>query len=105
MYYNYKNSPKGQRAVALGYDEKKDIAPKIVASGKGVIAEQIIEIAKINNIPIHQDADLAQVLSLLEINAYIPMEVYGTVAQILSYIYKQNNLAKQNKVKNNEKSN
>ena len=97
--YNYKNFQKEQKAVALGYDDKKDIAPKILASGNGIIAEQIVNIAKSNNIPIHQDADLVQTLSLLEIDAYIPLEVYGVVAEILSYIYKQNNLARQNKLK------
>jgi flagellar biosynthesis protein len=97
--YNYKNFQKGQKAVALGYEDKKDIAPKILATGNGAIAQQIFNIAKSNNIPIHQDADLVQILSVLEIDSYIPLEVYGAVAEILSYIYKQNNLAKQNKLK------
>ena len=42
----------------------------------------------------HYDADLVEILSLLEIDSYIPLEVYGVVAEILSYIYKQNTLAK-----------
>lgn len=99
MIYNYNNFQKGQKAIALGYDNTKDIAPKILATGNGVIAQEIINIAKSHNIPIHQDADLAQILSVLEIDSYIPLEVYGAVAEILSYIYKQNNLAKQNKLK------
>ena len=90
----YNNFQKGKKAIALGYDEKKDHAPKIVATGKGVIAEQIINIATSNNIPMHYDADLVEILSLLEIDSYIPLEVYGVVAEILSYIYKQNTLAK-----------
>jgi len=94
MIYSYNNFQKGKKAVALGYNAQKDEAPKVVAVGKGVIAEQIIKIAESNNIPLHYDADLVEVLSLLEIDSYIPLEVYGIVAEILSYIYKQNNLAK-----------
>ena len=94
MVYHYNNFQKGKKAVALGYDSTKDDAPKVIATGKGVIADQIINIAKSNNIPLHYDADLVEILSLLEIDAYIPLEVYGIVAEILSYIYKQNTLAK-----------
>ena len=97
--YNYRNFQKGQKAVALGFDEKKDSAPKVIASGAGFIAEQIIEIARENNIPVHKDAELAQVLSVLEIDSYIPIEVYGTVARILSYIYEQNRQAKLKRMK------
>jgi len=97
--YNYSNFQKGQKAVALGYDDKEDIAPKVVASGSGLIAEQIINIARENNIPIYQDAELAQILSVLEISEYIPVEVYSAVAEILSYIYQQDYIAKQKKLK------
>lgn len=97
--YNYRNFQKGQKAVALGFNEKKDSAPKVIASGAGLIAEQIIEIARENNIPVHKDAELAQVLSVLEIDSYIPIEVYGTVAKILSYIYEQNRQAKLKRMK------
>jgi flagellar biosynthesis protein len=97
--YNYSNFQKGQKAVALGYNEKVDTAPKVLATGSGVIAEQIIEIAKTNNIPIHKDSDLAQILSVLEINSYIPIEVYESVAKILTYIYKQNKITKMKKLK------
>jgi flagellar biosynthesis protein len=97
--YNYRNFQKGQKAVALGFNEKEDSAPKVLASGAGFMAEQIIDIAKENNIPVHRDGDLAQILSVLEIDSYIPIEVYGTVAKILSYIYEQNRIAKLRKMK------
>lgn len=83
-------------AIALGYNAAKDEAPKIVAKGKGEIAEQIIAIAKKNNILIHEDKELTQLLSLLEVNSHIPFEAYTAVAEILSYLYKCNkNLGKQ----------
>lgn len=95
MYSNYSNLSQGKKAVALGYDEQIDTAPKVLASGSDLIAEHILEIAKANNIPIHQDADLVKILSVLEINAYIPLKVYEVVAKIISYIY-----AKDHKNKN-----
>jgi flagellar biosynthesis protein len=66
--YNYKNFQKNQKAVALGYEKNQDYAPKVLASGKGMVAEKIIELAKENNIPLHRDADLVEILSVLEIN-------------------------------------
>jgi flagellar biosynthesis protein len=98
--YNYSNFKKNQKAVALGYDEKKDNAPKVLASGKGLIAEKIIEIARDNNIPMHRDADLVEILSLLEIDESIPIEVYSVVAKIFTFIYEQNTQKKLNKLKN-----
>lgn len=97
--YNYSNFKKNQKAVALGYDEKKDNAPKVLASGKGLIAEKIIEIARDNNIPMHRNADLVEILSLLEIDESIPIEVYSVVAKIFTYIYEQNQQKKLNKLK------
>ena len=98
--YNYSNLGKNQKAVALSYDKKKDDAPKVLASGKGVIAEKIIEIARDNNVPMHKDADLVEILSLLDINESIPIEVYSVVAKIFTYIYEQDKEKKLNKLKN-----
>ncbi len=72
-------------AVALEYDPK-DEAPKIIATGKGVLAERIIERAKEANVPIHQDEKLTQTLSKLEIGDMIPQELYGAVAEVLVFV-------------------
>lgn len=85
MYYKY-SKPK-PTAVSLTYDREKDKAPRISATGKGELAKQIIKLAKQHNIPIHEDKDLVAVLSLLEVNTFIPVEVYAIVAKILSHIY------------------
>jgi flagellar biosynthesis protein len=77
-------------AVALQYDKQKDMAPRVVASGQGTIAEQIIAIAKQHNIELHKDAELAQILSVLDIDSVIPVEAYAAVAEILAYIYRTN---------------
>ena len=77
-------------AVALGYDQAKDNAPKVLAKGQGEIADKIIEIAQANNIEIRSDADLLQILKAVDINQEIPLEAFAAVAEIISYIYQQN---------------
>ena len=72
-------------AVALSY-EAGDRAPKILATGKGYVAEKIIEAAKEENVPVHKDEKLAATLSKLEIGDYIPKELYGVVAEILVFV-------------------
>jgi len=89
------DNPKDKLAVALEYEKTRDKAPRIVASGQGFIAEQIIEVAKKHNIEIHKDAPLAEILSVLEIDSVIPVEAYAAVAEILSYVYKTNRQLKE----------
>lgn len=72
-------------AVALSYEDG-DQAPKILATGKGYVAEKIIEAAKEENVPVHKDEKLADTLSKLEIGDYIPKELYGVVAEILVFV-------------------
>ena len=72
-------------AVALSYEEG-DQAPKILATGQGYVADNIIEVAKEENVPVHKDEKLADTLSKLEIGDYIPKELYGVVAEILVFV-------------------
>lgn len=81
-----KDKDKVKTAVALAYDPNEDGAPKVIASGKGILAEKIIEQAKDNKIPVHQDDKLAQTLSKLEIGEMIPPELYEVVAEILVFV-------------------
>ena len=78
-------------AVALGYDPAKHNAPTVLAKGQGQIAERIIQIALDEGIEIHQDADLIQILKAVDIDSEIPLEAFGAVAEIISYIYQANN--------------
>ena len=73
-------------AVALAYDPNEDGAPRVIASGKGALAEKIIEQAKDNKIPVHEDDKLADTLSKLEIGEMIPPELYEVVAEILVFV-------------------
>ncbi len=86
-YYTKNNRYKTQTAVALGYKQKVDAAPRVLATGKGSIAEKILEIAAQENIPIHQDEELADILGMLETNSLIPIDVYAAIAKILGHIY------------------
>jgi flagellar biosynthesis protein len=81
-------------AVALKYERSKDPAPRVVAKGKGAIAEQIIKVAELNGVTIRQDADLAEILEKLDIDTIIPLEAYAAVAEILNYVYQSNSKAK-----------
>lgn len=74
-----------KQAIALEYDPSKD-APTVVASGRGVLAERIIEKAKESDVPVHRDDKLADTLSRLEIGEMIPPELYEVVAEILVFV-------------------
>ncbi len=76
---------KVKTAVALSYDPDDD-APKVVASGKGALAERIIEKAKEADVAVHRDDKLAETLSRLEIGELIPPELYEVVAEILVFV-------------------
>ncbi|NLX76859.1 MAG: flagellar biogenesis protein [Clostridiaceae bacterium] len=75
-----------KKAAALSYSPDRDRAPKVVASGKGVIAEKIIEKAREEKIPVVEDSDLASELSVLDTGSEIPVELYEVVAEILAFV-------------------
>lgn len=83
-------------AVALEY-EAGDKAPKVIATGQGILAEKIIDVAKEADVPIHKDEKLARSLSILDIGEYIPPELYSIVAEILVFVDRMDRL--QSKVK------
>lgn len=73
---------KVRQAVALAYNPEDD-APTVIASGKGALAERIIEKAQEAAVPVHRDDKLADTLSRLDIGDMIPPELYEVVAEIL----------------------
>ena len=76
------------KAAALRYDASKNSAPKVTAKGEGKTAQKIIEIAKENDIPIKEDADLVELLGKVELDQEIPPEMYKAIAEVFSFIYK-----------------
>ncbi len=73
-------------ASALKYSPDQDTAPKVVATGKGQIAEKIIDKAKEAKIPVYEDEHLAKSLSHIALGSEIPEELYDVVAEVLAFI-------------------
>ncbi|OMH30061.1 EscU/YscU/HrcU family type III secretion system export apparatus switch protein [Motiliproteus sp. MSK22-1] len=80
-----KQPPKPPIAVALTYDEERP--PYVAASGKGLIAEQIIRIAKEHGVLIHEDPALVESLACLELGQEIPENLYKAIAEVISFAY------------------
>jgi len=83
-----KNPPK--KAVALQYNRGKDEAPRVVAKGMGEIARKIIALAEECGVPVHENADLVEILAKLNLNENIPPATYLVVAEILAFVYRSN---------------
>ena len=80
-----KKNDADKTAVAISY-EPGEAAPKILATGKGKVAEKIIETAKENKVPTYKDNKLASTLSKLQIGDMIPPELYEVVAELLVFV-------------------
>jgi flagellar biosynthesis protein len=79
-------APRKQLAIALEYAQTDQRAPRVIAKGQGAIGEKIIETARANGIPIHEDALLAASLADIELGEEIPVELYKAVAEVLAFI-------------------
>ena len=90
---NRKEKQTSSTAVALRDRTAERKVPQIIAAGRGKIAEQILQLALDENIPVREDSDLAEMLAQIEIDSPIPTEAFMAVAEILSYIYKANGCA------------
>lgn len=75
-----------QNAVALAY-QSGDAAPKVVAKGRGMIAEQIIARARENGVFVHESKELVALLMQVELDRHIPPELYRVVAELLAWLY------------------
>jgi flagellar biosynthesis protein len=90
-------TPKIKKAAALIYDREKDSAPRIVASGRGKLADRIIETGREAGVAVMEDADLSEVLEALPLGAEIPPELYQAVAEVLTFVYQTGRKYKQSK--------
>ncbi len=81
---------KRQLAVALRYNEDKEAAPRVLAKGQGMVADRILEVARQQNIPVREDPDLVEALAKLDVGSLIPTELYPAVAEVLAFVYRQN---------------
>lgn len=92
---NEKMDPEQKKAIAL--QQAGNRAPIVLAKGTGKVADQILEKAEENNIPIQKDPALAELLGQLNINEAIPEELYGAVAEVLAFIYQLDKKAGESK--------
>lgn len=80
-----------KRAVALRYDATSaSQAPRVVAKGQRLLAERILEIARENDIHVHEDPVLVGLLAKIDLNSEIPPELYQAVAEVLAFVYRLN---------------
>ncbi|MCD6490145.1 MAG: EscU/YscU/HrcU family type III secretion system export apparatus switch protein [Thermodesulfobacterium sp.] len=90
---------KKKLTVAVKYNPQEE-APRVVAKGKGYLAELILKIAKNHNIPIKKDSKLVKELYKLELDKPIPPELYRAVAVVLAWAYNLNKKFKEKILKN-----
>jgi flagellar biosynthesis protein len=76
-----------REAVALAYSQT-DAAPRVVARGKGLIAEQIIARAREHGIYVHESPELVALLTQVDIDERIPPQLYMAVAELLAWLYR-----------------
>ncbi|MCP4155746.1 MAG: flagellar biosynthesis protein FlhB [bacterium] len=81
-----------KKAVALKYNREQDHAPRVIAKGRSLMAERIIEVAKEHDIPMYEDKELVQVLEALDLDTEIPPEMFRAVAEVLAFIYRMNKI-------------
>ena len=79
-----------KKVAALRYDQARDHAPRVVAKGRGKVADKIMALAREHNIPIVEDHNLVQMLEALDLNTNIPQELYQAVAEVLVFVYRMN---------------
>jgi flagellar biosynthesis protein len=84
------NPEKPAKAVALRYESSRDGAPRVVAKGRGHVAQSILGVARQHHVPVHEDPGLAEVLEALDLDLEIPPELYRAVAEVLAFVYRLN---------------
>lgn len=90
-----KDSQKNDKlAVALKYDKESGDSPRVVAKGRGAVAENIVEVGKESGVKSIENPSLAKDLMMLELKEEIPEELYQAVAEVMAYIYRLDEEAK-----------
>jgi len=77
-------------AVALKYDTATDNAPRVIAKGRGLVAEKIMALARAQGIPMREDPDLVQMLTQIDLDQEIPPSLYKIIAELLAFVYRLN---------------
>lgn len=77
-----------KEAIALTYNPENNNSPTVVAKGKGKIADNILEKAVLNDVPVYEDKNLIELLGNLDLNEAIPEELYEAVAEVFAFVYR-----------------
>ncbi|MDT8901266.1 EscU/YscU/HrcU family type III secretion system export apparatus switch protein [Anaeroselena agilis] len=77
-----------REAVAVRYDSKEDKAPKVVAKGAGIVADNILAAAEKHAVPVYQNRALTSMLMAVDLDREIPPALYKAVAEVLAYVYR-----------------
>ena len=85
---------KPRRATALRYDAEGGGAPKVAATGRGLIADRIVEEAEAAGVPVKRDAALAEALAAMPVGHEVPEELWAAVAEALAWAYRLDVLAR-----------
>jgi flagellar biosynthesis protein len=83
-------SVRALEAAALRHLPGVDGAPRVVAQGRGEVAERILALAREHGVPVHQDGDLLELLATCDLGDEIPPELYPVVAELLHFLYRLN---------------
>ena len=83
-------SDRTREAIALAY-RQTDAAPRVVARGKGLIAEEIIARAREHGVYVHESPELVALLTQVDIDEHIPPQLYMAVAELLAWLYRIEN--------------
>lgn len=76
-----------REAIALAY-RQTDAAPRVVAKGKGLIAEEIIARAREHGVYVHESPELVALLTQVDIDEHIPPQLYMAIAELLAWLYR-----------------
>jgi len=79
---------RSKKAIAMRYDSAKERTPRVIAKGKGNVANNIIKVAQLHKLPIKKDEDLLELLSKVELDREVPENLYKAVAELFSFVYK-----------------
>jgi flagellar biosynthesis protein len=84
---SHKPNDSAREAIALAY-RQTDAAPRVVAKGKGLVAEEIIAKAKEHGVFVHESPELVALLTQVDIDEHIPPQLYMAVAELLAWLYR-----------------
>lgn len=79
--------PDPQRAAAALAYHAGDLAPRVVAKGRGLLAERIIEQARASGVYVHESRELLALLMQIDLDSHIPPQLYIAVAELLAWLY------------------